>query len=96
MDEYKRYIENWQPERLVVTDTIEWWQQHEMEYPILSKMAYDIFSIPSMSAECERVFSQALRLLIDDRNALAPETVEALLIQQHGLRTGLFTAGKEG
>ncbi|KGQ02551.1 hypothetical protein BBAD15_g12238 [Beauveria bassiana D1-5] len=41
-----------------VEDPLEWWVAHAADYPILSKMAFDLFSCPAMSAECERVFSQ--------------------------------------
>ena len=39
-------------------DIISWWKVNEMVYPTLSKMAYELYSIPSMSAEVERVFSR--------------------------------------
>jgi hypothetical protein len=53
-------------------------------------MAFDILSIPGTSAEIERVFSAAGRLLTDDRNRLVEDTIEAVLVQGHGLRNGLF------
>jgi hAT family C-terminal dimerisation region len=40
-------------------------------------MTYDLFSIFSMSSECERVFSQAKKLITDERNRLGPATIEA-------------------
>jgi hypothetical protein len=40
-------------------------------------MAYDLFSIPAMSAECERAFSLARRLITDDRYNLKPDIIEA-------------------
>ncbi len=46
-------------------------------------MALDLFSIPGMSAECERVFSQAKKMIMDERNRLSPETVEADQLQKH-------------
>ena len=39
--------------------------------------ALDTFSIPAMSAECERVFSSAKKLITPERNALANDTIEA-------------------
>ena len=38
-------------------DVLEWWRGNVKEYPILAQMAFDIFSIPAMSVEPERVFS---------------------------------------
>lgn len=45
----------------------------------------DLFSIPGMSAECERVFSQTKKMITDERNRLAPEVVEADQLQKHWL-----------
>ncbi len=39
-------------------DLIAWWRVNEMIYPTLARMAYELYSIPSMSAEVERVFSR--------------------------------------
>jgi len=36
---------------------LEWWKVNEMEYLTLSRIAFEIFSIPAMSVEPERVFS---------------------------------------
>ena len=38
-------------------DVMEWWRGNAKEYPILARMAFDVFSIPAMSVEPERVFS---------------------------------------
>jgi len=39
-------------------DLIAWWKVNETVYPTLARMAYELYSIPSMSAEVERVFSR--------------------------------------
>ena len=39
-------------------------------------MAFDILSIPAMSAEVERIFSSTKRALTPDRNALTVESLE--------------------
>ena len=56
------------PSTEAIPDILQWWRMHADEYPVLARMAYDILSIPATSAEIERVFSQAGRLLYDDRN----------------------------
>ena len=38
-------------------DILKWWKGNALEYPTLARMAIDIFSIPAMSVEPERVFS---------------------------------------
>lgn len=77
------------PQDLDVADPLEWWNRHQLEYPVLYRMAVDLFSIPGMSAECERVFSQTKKMITDERNGLAPETVEADQLQKHWLMRGL-------
>ena len=56
---------------------LEWWKRHEVEFPKLAQMARDIFSIPSMSAEVERLFSSAKLMLPPTRNSLQPDGIEA-------------------
>ncbi|KAF6514239.1 hypothetical protein HZS61_006495 [Fusarium oxysporum f. sp. conglutinans] len=73
-----------------VEDPLEWWVCHASDYPILSKMAFDLFSCPAMSAECERVFSQTKKVITDERNRLKSDTVAALECQKHLLRTGML------
>lgn len=70
-----------------VEDPLEWWIAHAADYPILSKMAFDLFSCPAMSAECERVFSQTRKVITDERNRLQSDTVAAIECQKHLLRT---------
>jgi hypothetical protein len=62
-DELERYLKS--PTLSVSTkeanlsfDLIAWWKANEMVYPTLARMAYELYSIPSMSAEVERVFSR--------------------------------------
>jgi phosphodiesterase/alkaline phosphatase D-like protein len=40
-------------------------------------MAYDLFSIPAMSAECERVFSYSRKMITDERYSLKVDIIEA-------------------
>ena len=78
-------------EDLDVPNPLSWWHRHKAEYPILYSMAVDLFSIPGMSAECERVFSQTKKLITEERNRLSPDTVEADQLQKHWLLRGLVT-----
>ena len=38
-------------------DILAWWKANQGEYPILSHIAINLYIIPDMSAEVERVFS---------------------------------------
>ncbi|KAM5354590.1 hypothetical protein ACJ41O_001237 [Fusarium nematophilum] len=75
---------------LDVEDPLEWWVHHAPDYPVLSKMAFDLFSCPAMSAECERVFSQTKKVITDERNRLSSDTVAAIECQKHLLRSGML------
>ncbi|KAJ6438013.1 ATP-dependent DNA helicase pfh1 [Purpureocillium lavendulum] len=75
---------------LEVEDPLEWWVCHASDYPVLSRMAFDLFSCPAMSAECERVFSGTKRVITDERNRLSSDTVAAIECQKHLLRSGLL------
>ena len=47
-------------------------------YPYLSRMAFDLLSIPLISAECERIFSRAKRFVPSERNRLKDDIIEAI------------------
>jgi hypothetical protein len=77
-DEYSKYLLALViPE---VTDPRAWWLEpaQRKTYPNLSKMALDILSIPSMSAEPERLFSGAGITITDRRNRLGIESIQAI------------------
>jgi hAT family C-terminal dimerisation region len=44
-------------------NALEWWKGNEMEYPTLARIAFNVFSVPSMSVEPERVFSGYVSIL---------------------------------
>ena len=56
---------------------MDYWKANKSKYPILASMAWDILSIPAMSSEVERVFSGAKLMIMDTRNRLNPDIVEA-------------------
>jgi hypothetical protein len=75
-DEYTRYC------LLDVTEELQggylqWWMIHEAEFPRLAQFARDIFGIPGMSAEVERLFSSAKLMIPPHRSSLKPESIEA-------------------
>jgi hypothetical protein len=69
---------------------VQWWQGNEGSYPTLARIAYDIFAVPAMSAEAERVFSRyvpfsviiliitAKQTITDRRNRLNTDSVEII------------------
>ena len=92
-DELERYLTE---PRVNFSDdepAFDWWIQSEQRerFPLLSKMAIDIFSVPPMSAEPERVFSGAKLTITHQRNRLKMNTIEALQCLKSWFRAEIFT-----
>jgi hypothetical protein len=75
-DEYKEYSES---QRMVrpPANVYQWWNAQD-HIPSMRQMAFDHISIPAMSAETERVFSDTKLFISDLRSRLGPEIIEAL------------------
>lgn len=86
-DEYDRYCAL--PPDDTVKNPLQWWRDHEKAYPILSQLAFDLLSIPGMSSECERVFSQAKKMITVERNRFKSDMVEAEECTKNWLTHGL-------
>jgi hypothetical protein len=56
---------------------INWWYDSRFQFPSLHFWAFDTLAIPVMSAECERVFSSAKKLITPERSRLHVEIIEA-------------------
>lgn len=82
-DEYEEYLST--PAR-PCDNPLEWWKAYRQEYPWLSQIALDLFSILMMSAEYERVFSSAKTLITDRRNGLKEDIIEACTLLRHWFR----------
>jgi hAT family C-terminal dimerisation region len=86
-DEYQGYLEtdflNETPEPSESSslprsvDLCAFWEHLGNKYPSLARMAFDLLSIPAMSAECERVFSSTKLLLTDRRSRMKEDIIEA-------------------
>ena len=91
-DEYERYL----AEGIVSIGTstaLEWWTNtaQRTRFPLLSRMAIDILSIPAMSSEVERLFSAAKNTIGDKRLRLTASSVEAIECLKSWFRLDLFT-----
>ncbi|CAL9024693.1 unnamed protein product [Prunus brigantina] len=58
---------------------LNWWKGNEGRYPILSKIANDIFAISSSAVASENAFSLGKRIVDPFRSSLTPKMVEALV-----------------
>ena len=88
-DKYEKYIKLSPQGEL--ENPILWWRDNEFRFPNLAQMAFDLFAIPAISSECERVFSQTKLLITDKRNRLSDLTIEATECLKHWLQVGVIT-----
>jgi len=58
---------------------MEWWRNNQVKYPMLSKLAIQILSIPASSAAGERSIWLAGNIIIGKRNRLQPRSVDTSL-----------------
>lgn len=77
----------------VGSSVLSWWVSpaQRSRFPLLSAMAIDIFSIPAMSTEAERVFSGVKNNISDERASLQIDTIQALECLKSWFRADLFT-----
>jgi hypothetical protein len=69
---------------------LAWWKDRgEALYPTLATMAYDLFSIPGRSSECERAFSAGKKMITDERYQLNPDIIEADQCLKSWLKQGV-------
>ena len=87
-DEYTVYCSEEPLDYIANPNIINEWKRLETRFPILAKMAFDILSIPAMSAECERIFSSAKHLITPSRNSLSPESIEAVECERNWILHG--------
>jgi len=83
-------------------DCLAWWKSNQEEYPILSSLARELYAIPGMSAEVERVFSglplcfynfdgRAKQTITDRRNRLGADSVECIECLHYWLASGIVS-----
>ena len=82
-DAFDAYIEG--PRTFLANEdnVFQWFNNPANPHLPLRDFAFDVLSIPAMSAEIERIFSTAKRLITTDRAALTDETVEILLLLKY-------------
>lgn len=63
-------------------DILAWWKLYGSKYPIISRMAHDILSVPMSTVASESCFSLANQALCEKRCSLLPETLEGVICTQ--------------
>jgi hAT family C-terminal dimerisation region len=86
-DEYKEYNEATR-NILRLLNIFHWWAE-QPHLPSMQKMANDLLSIPAISSEPERVFSETKLTISDTRCRLGPLIIEALECQGRWMKVGL-------
>ncbi|XP_026395276.1 zinc finger BED domain-containing protein DAYSLEEPER-like [Papaver somniferum] len=84
--ELDQYLEESLLPRAMDFDILSWWKINHLKYPILSRMARDILSIPVSSVPPESVFFTGIKELDQYRSSLRPETVESLICAKDWLK----------
>lgn len=76
--EVQRYIEaELLPRRM---DPLNWWKQHQYNYPFLKQVVQEKCCILATSVPCERLFSKAGNILTDRRTCLSALKLTELLM----------------
>ena len=66
-------------------DPLHWWSARKAQFPNLSQLARDIFSIPGSAVGVERVFSSGRDTIALRRARLKPETIRTLMVLKQRL-----------
>ncbi|KAL2512695.1 Zinc finger BED domain-containing protein DAYSLEEPER [Abeliophyllum distichum] len=67
------------PDEVENLDVLEWWRLNERSYPVLSKMARDLLTVPVSTVASESAFSAANMVLDERRSRLKEDILEALV-----------------
>ena len=67
-------------------DQLQWWRQHQEQFPLLSHLVRVVFAVPAASSKNERVFSVAGLVVSALRNRLDPRKVENIIAIKSNLR----------
>ncbi|KAM2565275.1 hypothetical protein TB1_007925 [Malus domestica] len=74
---------------------LDWWKVNSGIYPTLSRVAKDIFALPSSTVASENAFSLGGRVVDPFRASLTPRTIEALVCTSDWLRGNEMSFYKE-
>lgn len=90
IDELELWQSSWEDGEGDVRDPLEYWHERRRRYPRLSQMALDFLTIQAMSAECERLFSAAGRMVTPLRSRLDADVIGMCQVLRSWLREGVI------
>ncbi|KAG7403263.1 putative AC9 transposase [Fusarium oxysporum f. sp. rapae] len=89
-DEYLHWITHCESGDGSINDPLAYWHEKRFKYPNLSRMALDFLTIQPMSAECERLFSAAGRMVNPLRHQLEAQIIGMCQVLRSWLRAGII------
>ncbi|KAH7461835.1 hypothetical protein FOMA001_g18917 [Fusarium oxysporum f. sp. matthiolae] len=90
INELELWQSSWEDGDNDVRDPISYWHERKRRYPRLSRMALDFLTIQPMSAECERMFAAAGRMVTPLRNRLDADIIGMCQVLRSWLRAGVI------
>ncbi|BFG32438.1 hypothetical protein CerSpe_187120 [Prunus speciosa] len=91
----KYLLEAAQDPEIADFDLLDWWRENSPRFPVLSKIARDVFAIPISSVPSEAAFSMGKRVVDPFRASLTPKKVEALVCTKDWLSQVAFDFNKQ-
>ncbi|CAL9004178.1 unnamed protein product, partial [Prunus brigantina] len=91
----KYLLEAAQDPEIADFDLLDWWRENSPRFPVLSKIARDVFAVPVSSVPSEAAFSMGKRVVDPFRASLTPKTVEALVCTKDWLSQVAFDFNKQ-
>ena len=80
-NELEKYLAtNWVQRSNTSLDVLRWWKENSNTFPILSRFARDVLTVPVSTVSSEAAFSSSGRILDDRRMSLTLDMVEILTI----------------
>jgi len=89
-DQFDFYLNNTRMHIDNKNSLFAWWYKDINTHSELRQMAIDVLFISAMSAEIERIFSSAKRLLVPQRQQLSTDTIEELKLLKNWHQNGLI------
>jgi hypothetical protein len=86
--EFEKYLSEDNEDDSKSFDILAWWKLNESRFPIVSRLAHDVLTIPISTMSSESVFSTGGRVLHDFRTSLTPFTfmLQAIICTQDWLQ----------
>ncbi|KAH8199197.1 hypothetical protein TruAng_006666 [Truncatella angustata] len=89
-DEYAAWCANESQQMVYCHGPLQYWHSLRFKYPRLSEIALEFLTVQPMSAECERLFSAARKMMTNQRLSLDAMIVGICQVLRSWYRSGLI------